>query len=174
MWVRLNVIKYLDERGKSVTHYPGEWVQVGRQEAESWVVCGDASRPDMPDWDVLPGCGVVKTGEPRHPLTGLDQVTSSEPALTYPKTLVWSGVPFRQDLVAVGFKLLDMWELVIPLAEYDILATDVGTQVERDATRSIIRDLRVPVYDTRLMFVRRCATQGSFLACGTKTVAQTS
>jgi len=47
--------------------------------------------------------------------------------------------------------------VAVPLWDYDTLARDVGSEEERAYTESVIHDLRVPLRDTRLVFVRRCS-----------------
>ena len=81
---------------------------------------------------------------------------ADSPILEFARTLLWSGVNFRGDLLATGFGLLDTWELAAPLYSYETLARDVGDRRDREQTERVIHDLRVPVYDTRLMFIRRC------------------
>lgn len=157
MWVRLQSTQYISDRGKQLMKFPGEWVNVGKQQAMSWLATGEADRPDMPDLQALPGCGVVLLGSPAtKPPGGLERVSSDEPRLEFARTLIWSGVNFRGDLLGIGFSLLDTWELAVPLLSYETLARDLGDESERERTRAVIRDLRVPVYDVRLMFLRRC------------------
>ncbi|NIP86986.1 MAG: hypothetical protein GTO03_16040, partial [Planctomycetales bacterium] len=106
---------------------PGEWVKVGKQQALSWLATGQADRPDMPDLEALPGCGVVLIdGAPQCKLSGLELVEADSPILEFARTLLWSGVNFRGDLLATGFGLLDTWELAAPLYSYETLARDVG------------------------------------------------
>jgi len=157
MWVRLKSIQYVSEGGRQITKYPGEWVNVGRQQATAWLANGEADRPDMPDLQVLPGCGVVVIGEARADhIKGLEVVRAQEPRLEFARTLLWSGVSFRGDLMPVGFSLLDTWEVAAPIFSYTTLARDVGTKEDRERTQAVIRDLRVPLYDVRFLFLKRC------------------
>jgi hypothetical protein len=167
MWVRLTTIKQISVNGKPTTCHPGEWVEVGGQLARSWLVSGDADRPDQPDLEILPGCGIVVAGafeKVSALLPGLD-VVSGEPALAFSKTLYWNTrANFRPEFVGAGFKLLDRWEIAVPLAGYEHLAGDIGSEEERSRTVDVIRDLRVPYYDIRLMFLRRCQRVEKLLA----------
>lgn len=157
MWVRLRTIKYVSENGRQVTKFPGEWVRIGNQQARQWLAAGDADRPDMPDLQAMPGCGVVLMGDAAaRPPAGLELLRSQEPRLEFARTLLWSGINFRGDLLTTGFSLLDIWEAAVPIRSYTELARDVGDDVDRAATRDVVRDLRVPVYDVRLVFLRRC------------------
>src|SRR3989304_4599873 len=148
MWVRLKSIQYVSEHGQQLTKYPGGWVNVGRQKALSWIAEGSADRPDQPNLDALPGCGVVTGGDAV--IKGLEVFKSGVPVLEFSKTLLWSGVGFRRDLLATGFHLLDTWEIAVPLLSYDTLACDIGDEQERDETRRVVRDVRGPVSATRL------------------------
>jgi hypothetical protein len=59
-------------------------------------------------------------------------------------------------LIPVGLNLLEKWEIAVPISDYNLLARDIGTDEERARTKELIHDLRVPVYDTRLIFARNC------------------
>jgi hypothetical protein len=62
----------------------------------------------------------------------------------------------RPDLFQAGFNLLARWQAAAPLWSYTELACHVGSEADREATKAVIRELRVPLYDTRVLFVRRC------------------
>lgn len=165
MLVQLKSIQYISHLGRNETHYPGEWVDVGNQTARGWLATGDAVRPDMPDLEVLPGCGLAV---PAHALEiaaqaapGLERLpqadSPTDSCLPFPKTLWYDpAVRLRPDLIATGFELLETWELAAPLYSYQTLARDLGTDSERALTEGLIHDLRVPVYETRCLFLRRC------------------
>lgn len=87
-----------------------------------------------------------------------------EPAIAFQKTMIWNPkVQLRTELVSAGFGMLETWEIAVPLYSYDELAVHIGSEEDRKRTKAIIRDLRVPVYDVRLIFVRNCeATQQLF------------
>lgn len=158
MWVRLLSIQYVSENGRQIAKYPGEWIRVGGQQARQWIAEGCADRPDMPDLDALPGCGVVLTDTSmavRLP-ANLELVKSEEARLEFARTLLWSGINFRGDLLVTGFSLLDVWEVAAPIFSYETLACDVGDEQDRELTTSVVRDLRVPLYDVRFLFLRRC------------------
>lgn len=165
MWVQLRSIQYFTENGKQVTKYPGDWVNVGKQQARLWLSRGDA---------VLPGgnghaeitseeSGIVVTGSVEFARRTLEvygdqlQIEETEPTLIYEHTMIWdTSLHIQREMVPVGFSFLDTWQLAVPLWDYTQLAVSVGKPDERDRTAEVIRDLRVPLYDTRLMFVKRC------------------
>ena len=162
MLVQLKTIQYVTILGRRETHYPGEWVEVGNQLARSWLATGEAVRPDMPDLQALPGCGLVA---PAHALAvvaqampGLEKLPQpDDPGLPFPKTLWYDpAVKLRPDLIGTGFDLLETWEVAAPLFSYKRLARDLGTVEERERTAAVVHDLRVPVYETRCLFLRCC------------------
>jgi hypothetical protein len=76
----------------------------------------------------------------------------------YARFLLWNPkAVLDRNLIAVGFSLLDHWQIAVPLYNYKVLAEHVGTPEDRERVKEIIHDLRVPIYDTRVMFVRQCA-----------------
>lgn len=60
------------------------------------------------------------------------------------------------DQVPKGFGFLDTWEAAAPIWSYETLAADVAAGAERERTEALIGDLRVPLYETGLLFVRDC------------------
>lgn len=83
---------------------------------------------------------------------GLRVEVSNEPALPFDLTLMARGaVPW--DLVDVGFRALERWEVAAPLDGH--LAEEVGGGADQEGTRAVVRDLRVPLYSTDLMLWRR-------------------
>jgi hypothetical protein len=62
------------------------------------------------------------------------------------------------EVIPVAWDLLDKWEVVAPLYDYNVLAAELGSPADRELTKEVILDLRVPVYDTRVFFLRRCPT----------------
>lgn len=145
------------------TYRPGDWVEVGKQTALSWIASGQARAVQPVKMALGSGSGVVLTRDHQGAQATLDKFVVpyciADPRLEWARTLVWDpAVKFRWELAPVAFKFLDTWEIAAPLLSYETLARDLGTEEEREATQSIIRDLRVPVYDTSLMFVRRNRT----------------
>ncbi len=63
-------------------------------------------------------------------------------------------VPWEQ--IPRGFDFLARWEAAAPVWSYETLASDAAAGAERERTAALIGDLRVPLYETGLLFVRRC------------------
>lgn len=159
----------LEVQGKPKHYRPGDWIDVPRQLALRMITEGKALTP-RPISELLPaGCGIVLVGTPDHvrnrlSALGLDIQPSNRPVLAFPRTLIIRGdVEFRPTLFPAGFNLLSKWQIVAPLYSYDRLALNLGTEKERELTKKIIHDLRVPVYDTRVLFVRKCADSEQLL-----------
>lgn len=176
MWIRLRCIMHIERAGKMVTYRPGDWVDVGKQQALLWLSRGDAEIPSFKREHQSAGeLGVVIQAErldayvPQFELTQLTlQYVAGSPQLAYPRTLCWNPqAPLRPELVGPGFGFLDNWEIAMPIASYSELALHVGSEEARARTRIVIRDLRVPLYDTSLIFARRCeATERLFQQWG--------
>jgi len=170
VWVRLLTSKTLpDEHNHMQSYVPGEWVEVKKQTALLWVSNGQAEilRSDIRTKVVsLESCGVVIIGGDAEAGKELivsrygDQlgIQSGPLSMPYPQTLLWdTGTPLRTELMMVGFhRLTSGWQVAAPIWRYRKLANGIGTPEEQEATRAVIHDLRVPVYDTGLVYVRRC------------------
>ena len=160
MWVQLLTVKQIEVRGKPTTYYPGDWVEVGKHDAMRWVAACEARAAEEEVAHLVPGAGIVARFHTD--LVGyLTQQGYSaligDPQLAYPRTLIWEpSLTLRLELLPVGFHLLDRWEVAVPLTDYAVLAAHIGEEDERAKTQAVIRDLRVPVYDTRLLFIKQC------------------
>lgn len=162
MWIQLLAKKTIESSGKSQRYNPGDWVDVGKHVALLWLSDGSAQIPDMADSGFdLSGAGILTDHKEllcqrlKEETKSIDVVEGAA-SLPFEKTIILdSALPLRTSLIPVGVSMLDVWDLAVPLMDYVTMACHVGTDNEREATRLIIRDLRVPVYDTRLMFIKR-------------------
>ncbi len=88
--------------------------------------------------------------------SGLKVVVSNEYEIPYEKTLfVEAGTRVPFDLLPAAWYFLDRWDAAVPLWRYGVTAADVGKPEERKLTEMIVRDLRVLLHSTELLFVRR-------------------
>jgi len=158
VWVQLLSVKQIEVRGVSRTYHAGDWVEVGRHIATQWLADGSARTMPAELARNLPGCGVVLTGDGAAPgLQDALDVMRGEPSLPYPRTLIWDPAQtLRRELLPSGFHLLDTWDAACPLYDYNLLARDYGDESDRAQTAAVIRDLRVMLYEPRVLFVRRC------------------
>jgi len=114
-------------------------------------------------------CGVVTTdskltGEAlgTHGI-GLEITYSEEHTLKYLYTLFWNGGSLRTELLPISFELLKKWEIAIPIGDFNVLAANVGSEEDRRLTKSVLGDLRVPLYDVRQIYARRCSAVQTLL-----------
>lgn len=162
-WVQLLSIQSIEKAGVSRTYYPGDWIEIGGQSAKRMVADGMARYAAPQPLDGMFGGGVALLGKSsladplRSAAPTLPIETVKTPALPYAKTLIWeTSFPVRPVLVLVGLNLLETWEVAAPIVSYDQLAAHVGTEQARERTQAVVRDLRVPLYEPRFIFIRRC------------------
>ncbi len=77
-------------------------------------------------------------------------------SLPFEKTLITiPGTRIPWDLLSTAWDLLDHWDAAVPLWCYSNTAVNLGTEKDRIATKSIIRELRVLLHSYELLFVRK-------------------
>jgi hypothetical protein len=87
----------------------------------------------------------------------MDGVSRGDPSVSCSHILRWDpAVPLRLELVPAGFNFLHKWHVAAPLYDYNTLAFQHGTLEERKRTMAVITDLRVPLCETRALFLRQC------------------
>lgn len=163
MWVQLRVCKQVEIFGEPTNLQPGDWAEIGKQQARLWLTCGDAVVPKRRSTFSIPNMAGVVVPSVTDSVTqallplGLS-ATEGEPSLEYGLTLIWNPkVPLTTEQLYNGFGLLDTWQIAAPLLDYEHLACHIGSDEERELTAEIIPDLRIPMYDSRVVFARRCA-----------------
>lgn len=158
----LAIERILNEHGQEKTYYPGDWVRVTKGHARQLLAAGKAHVPERSHRAELltSNSGVVIWGGAPGNEAVLDDlrfVHSDEPRLEYHQTMLWRpDLALKMHMVPVGFSLLKRWQIAVPLCDYDTLAMHVGNGQDHEAVLKLVSDLRMPVYDIRLMFVRRC------------------
>jgi hypothetical protein len=159
VWVQAITNYHLDDHGKLVTKVPGDWFELGGQDAKNAQAAGQIviHNPVYRDALIPPESGIVLRKPIKFVYESVPITVSATPVLPYSKNLIWHP-DFGLDvgLIPVGLSLLDRWEIAVPISDYNLLARDIGTDEEREQTVKVIHDLRVPVYDTRLIFARNC------------------
>lgn len=176
VWVRAKTILNVEENGKQIRRFPGDWCQMGRHQAKQLLANGQIeilrstilqSVQDLTDCAILlkgivpeDAGKVLNTEQRRSMLASRYPGVPVEDYSGYSqhgRFLVWdTSAELRYDLILTGFQLLKKWQLAVPLLDYNTLADKIGAAEERKETKDIIHDLRVPVYDTRVLFVRQC------------------
>jgi hypothetical protein len=174
MWIQLKSSKNIEVRGTQIHYQPGDWVDVGKQLALRWIATGEAWVPEMrvdafmntKDAGVVitDHCTVGKTvlGEFKSQLS----VECGVPRLLWTKNLFWNPQQrLRTELLPIGYHLLETWQVVCPLLPYARLANTEGGTEEQERTKAVVRDLRVPLYNPALMFVKRCDDTEYLMNC---------
>lgn len=167
VWVKaLTIIRTLDEHAQRVVFQPGDWFTANKQDIRNWLANDqvELSNPATMNRVLPPECGIVCTTEIDYKNDALD-VIFSDPALSFTRTLIWNPkLLLNNNLLPAAFGLLSKWEILVPISDYSMLAADIGTAEDRERTKAIIHDLRVPVYDVRMIFARRCLATTKLLA----------
>lgn len=166
MWIILKSKQVIPVNGASRTFNPGDWVDIGKQTALLWISQGNAELPHLEELRkfVIGGSGVV-TDHKELLCKRIQDVLRDFPVeegvicLPFDRT-VWidSTLVLRIEMIPIGLMMLDTWEMVVPLLDYKTLAIHDPNEREKETTRAVIRDLRVPLYDTRFMFIKRTIT----------------
>lgn len=164
VWIKAKtIIRTTDKNGRGATFRPGDWFESNRHDARNWLAAGQCEivNPDAYLKVLPPQSGIVCTQDVGFAYTGLP-VTIAPPRIEYEKTLIWNpDIILNTNLLPAGFNLLERWELAVVISDYNLLAENIGTDEDRARTVRIVHDLRIPVYDTRLMFVRKCIATDS-------------
>lgn len=114
------------------------------------------------------------------PAFGDLRVARGKLGLPYALTLLWRpGLKVSHQAVMRGFsRLLDTrdvhqaWEMLAMLVDRNLLASSAGGEKERARTLAEIGDLRLPVYDIRVLWVRRTSATKRLIARWAGEVAQ--
>lgn len=179
VWVRAVGGFFYSEGGQQKQARPGDWVSVGKHRARQLLGEGTAEIPEphrRAEAQELDRCGVVVRGDtmPEKSYFGVLHHQVSEPALPYEYTVIWEPslqVPL-QGIEAGLMRLMsaelfpdgDSWEALATLVSLTTLAGDVGSPGEQAKTEVIVGDLRLPVYDTRLLWIRKTLATENFIA----------
>ena len=111
--------------------------------------------------DIPRGCGLLMRGGGAAPewARALElEMAAGSPRLAFAYTIIWNQrcKPNPEFLTTTLALLRDRaWDLAVPLYSYTKLAQELGSEEERKATAALIHDLRVPYYNTDLMFIKR-------------------
>ena len=170
----VTVIMAADEHGSLKTYHPGDWVAVSKQRAIELLETGQAQMPEEAQVqralkEDLGDCGVyLREGsikDARASLSGLDvDVTEWSGALRLPyaRTLIWHPrQPLQRKQIALGFSRIEdtgryaSWEMAVMLRSNEMLASQIGDKAEQRRTQQTIGDLRLPVYESSAVWVRK-------------------
>lgn len=154
--------------GNREVYRPGDWLQVQSRDLLRYQAEGKIRTPA----EILKGtfdfmnAGVLRVGATPPPVLplgdyGLKQDASEYPALPWRYTLLTARAVVSVQNAALGFLRVeertgyDAWELAAQLQNDYPMAEERGTPEERALTLATLGDLRLPLYDTTLLWVRR-------------------
>lgn len=168
-YVVLNYVKNIRVRGELKTFQAGDTVNVGKQTALEWIIDGTAKDPfgqmgppiipkDTTEFGIV---AVAKKGSV--PLGGLGvyaktlPITYGLPKVTHKYTCIWSPAKrVTPSMLNYGFlRVLDTWEMAAMLKSLTQQAGDIGSPKEQARTLKAVGSLKLPIYDARLVWVRR-------------------
>ncbi len=167
MWIQLKATKHIEMMGVQKTYRAGDWVDIGKHLAIKWIADGSAYIPNQEinagNIDYTAGLCVIGdlTDNIKKKIeTAANHLSfyyADKPELPFSETLIYDATfkKIRVEFIGTGFYWLKTFEVILPLFSYKKLAIHAGNEQDREITKAIIRDLRVPMHDERLMFVRR-------------------
>lgn len=180
MWVQLLSYQQIPVQGEPKQFHPGDWVDIGKQLAMRLIASGEARLITRSAVGLIDSAAVVIVRNEAIAATVRGTIgamvtleTRSGFELSAPKTLFCGlNESPRFELWPAGFSLLEKWDMAVPLLSYTQLARDCGSKQERAETQALVLDLRVPVYDPRLIFVRKSKATAEMLAAFERDVAK--
>lgn len=154
--------------GNREVYRPGDWLQVQSRDLLRYQAEGKIRTPA----EILKGtfdfmnAGVLRVGTPPPPVLplgdyGLKQDAGEYPVLPWRYTLLTTRATVSAQNAALGFLRIeaqegwDAFEMAAQLKSGYPLAEATGTPEERALTLATLGDLRIPMYDTSLLWVRR-------------------
>lgn len=168
VWIQATGIVYLEKNGVTKILHPGDWGTTGKSHARELLTKGQArilSPGTLRDVQELTDCAIYIRGVILD--SQRSQIVAKHPGVA---VMPWTGFPsseigrfllwdmsasLRHELIVTGLGLLTKWQIACPLLSYDTLAQNIGTEQERAVTKAIIHDLRVPVYNPKVIFARQ-------------------
>jgi hypothetical protein len=177
-WVQARVVihRYADD-GTYKTYQAGDWFEVRNQE----LLQLQAAHQINTTAEILKAtfdftqCGVLWRGAPGHTAAldvyGIASRTTSTLDLPWFYTLLaLPATVLSAQNIALGFLRVEdvadweNWEIAACLQSGLPLAADRSTDAERAATLAAVGDLRIPLYATGCLWVRRTVTTAALLA----------
>ncbi len=157
--------------GRLRQYHAGDWVQIENKKiALLWIANSEAVASGAELSNILPvDSGLLITGDAPTPLRQQILETFStlnievgEPSVPFSRTIIWNTrTSITHALFAVGLNRIsppNRWQVSIPLYDYKAIAQQLGDEDDRARTQAIIHDLRVPYYQTDIIFLRRSQT----------------
>ena len=173
--------------GAYTTYQPGDWFECKNQEMRQLVETGMVdTTPDILRSEYrVSDAGVLLRGMAPEP-AGLDkyglECKRMKGALSLPwerTVILGKGKSITAPSIVIGLSRIEAaadvdYEMAVMLASQTRLARDVGTEADQRRTLEVLGDLRLPVYDTSVLWVRRTEATEGWLAAWAKELADGS
>ncbi len=165
-WVKAVRAIKRERDGVRETFQPGDWLQVQPRDLLRYQAEGKIQTPS----EILKAtfdfshAGILRLCKaPILPLGdfGISQEAGDFPELPWKYTLITARLAVNAQNAALGFLRIeaqegwDAFEMAAQLKSGYPLAESAGTPEERALTLATLGDLRIPMYDTSLLWVRR-------------------
>lgn len=166
MWVQLLKVRQVERNGVPTMYQIGDWVEIGKHDALMWIADGAAVVGPRAQHALMPNCGVCAIGnEIPYQVMGLPITCKSIPTITHPKTLVLAPPgKLKLGFVPLGFYHLAKFDVCVPLWDLRTMASEIGMADDQARTKAVLPDLRVPIYDTRLLWIRDSVEGRTFIS----------
>lgn len=171
-WITLNQTVRIRQGGVLKTYYKGDSVKVGKQQALTWVFDGTAADPfgqvERTVYAEAPEkFGLVILAPKRVVNLSLLGTLALEIDTTY--EVKWSGtLPYTYNLVCQVTRRLSTnilnyglgiisgkdWEMAASLVNLKHTLGSLGSKEDRDGTLKLYGDLRLPAYDTSVLWIK--------------------
>ena len=179
VWVQAKtILRVPDENGQLRTYHPGDWCAVGKHKAREWLANKQAIVPDDEKrrkivYGELGDCGVIVRGDaapldavldPQHgiKIAHTARNAGTNIRISWSRVLIWdTSLELSSRQLLQGFVRIEVpegynaWEMAVMLYDNRELASKFGTEAEKQKTLKVVGDLRLPVYDTRALWVRK-------------------
>jgi len=171
-WVKtIRPISRYDLSGAYRCYMPGDWFECHNQErrklARDGFIEGHLAGISVNFAEL--DAGVLALGrrvpEDMFERYGIELQHSDTITLPWERTLLWrTGTRMTPEGAALGLMRIDAensssaWEMAAMLKGETLLVRDVGTELEQERTLEVLGDLRLPVYETGVLWVRRTET----------------
>lgn len=168
MWIKLKSAQTIDVNGTPTRYFPGDWIDVGNGYAHRLISQGLAEKPGVNVLselvDYTSGMLVIGSLDTNHQqqikstIPHIEIMLGDELEIPFSETLLYNSKlkKLRVEMLPIGFKWLKSFQIIISLLDYTTLAIHLGNSNDQLKAKEILKEMRVPVYDTNLIFIRRC------------------
>ena len=165
------------------TYHPGDWFQVKNMEMRELVEARQIETTPqvlraeykVDDAGLLLRDGAVK---PKDAATyGVACQAADGLTLPWKRTVILArGASISTTSIIIGLSRIEAgrgvgWEMAVMLKDMRRLARDIGPEAEQAKTLDVVGDLRLPVYDTSVLWVRRTEATEDWLAAWAEELA---